>query len=263
MAMQTGEHVARVLVSGAATGLGREIALGLAARGCDLGLADIDQAALAETAAACRVLGVRCETHGCDLAQSGAATEMVQRLAALLGGVDVLVNNAAYSRIELFWDSSEDIWNRTFAVNVVAVAMACRAAGAMMKTQGRGRIVNVTSPSARMAIPEYVAYSASKAAVDSLTRSIAASLGPFGVLVNSINPGMMDTVIQQSTERELARLAGREDLEAFREERTRRVPLRRRPSVEETAEAAVWLCLDAPPYMTAERLNMSGGLDKD
>jgi NAD(P)-dependent dehydrogenase (short-subunit alcohol dehydrogenase family) len=188
---------------------------------------------------------------------------MVGVLTEALGGVDVLVNNAAYSRIEQFWESDETVWKRTFSVNVIAVAMACRTAGVTMKARGAGRIVNVTSPSARMAIPEYVAYSASKAAVDSLTRSIAAALGPFGVLVNSINPGMMDTLIQQSTERELARLAGREDFEAFREERTRRVPLRRRPSVEETAEAAVWLCLDAPPYMTAERLNMSGGLDKD
>ncbi len=253
----------RAIVSGAATGLGRAIALGLARRGCGLGLADIDAKSLAETAAACRALGAHCEAQQCDLAQPSAAGAMVEHLADALGGVDVLVNNAAFSRIEQFWESSEDVWTRTFAVNVIAVGMACRTAGAMMRAQGGGRIVNLTSPSARMAIPEYVAYSASKAAVDSLTRSIAASLGPFGVLVNSINPGMMDTVIQRDTERELARLAGRDDIDAFREERTRRVPLRRRPSVEETAEAAVWLCLDAPSYMTAERLNMSGGLDKD
>lgn len=253
----------RAIVSGAATGLGRAIAVRLAQRGCDLGIADIDPTALAETADACRALGVRCETQHCDLAQGGAASGMVEHLAAAIGGVDVLVNNAAFSRIETFWESDEDVWTRTFAVNVIAVGMACSTAGAMMKAQGSGRIVNLTSPSARMAIPEYVAYSASKAAVDSLTRSIAASLGPYGVLVNSLNPGMMDTVIQRDTERELARLAGREDIDAFREERTRRVPLRRRPSVEETAEAAVWLCLDAPSYMTAERLNMSGGLDKD
>ena len=256
-------NVTKAIVSGAATGLGRQIALGLAARGCVVGLADIDATALAAAAEACRALGARCHTHVCDLAQAGAAAQMVRSLTEALGGIDVLVNNAAYSRIEQFWESDEAVWNRTFGVNVIAVAIACRTAGATMQAQGSGRIVNVTSPSARMAIPEYVAYSASKAAVDSLTRSIAASLGPFGVLVNSINPGMMDTVIQRDTERELARLAGREDFDAFRDERTRRVPLRRRPSVEETAEAAVWLCLDAPPYMTAERLNMSGGLDKD
>ncbi len=253
----------RVMISGAAGGLGRAVALGLAERSCALGLLDLDGDMLSETAAACRAKGVPCEEIVTDLAEPGAASVAVEKIAGLLGGLDVLVNNAAYSRIELFWDSSEEVWERTFRVNVIALAMACRTAGRIMKAQGQGRIVNVTSPSARMAIPEYVAYSASKAAVDSITRSVAASLGPFGVLVNSINPGMMDTPIQRSTEEELARINGRSDFEAFRDERTKRVPLRRRPTVEETARAAVWLCLDAPPYMTAERLNMSGGLDKD
>jgi NAD(P)-dependent dehydrogenase (short-subunit alcohol dehydrogenase family) len=223
-----------------------------AARGCSLGLIDIEADALKETAEICRSAGARCETVAADLAKAGAASEAVAGLDTTLGGLDVLVNNAAYSRIELFWESSEEIWQRTFAVNVIAVAMACRAAAAIMKPQGRGRIVNMTSPSARMAIPEYVAYSASKAAIDSLTRSVAASLGPFGI-----------TVIQQTTEAELARLQGRADIDAFRAERTRRIPLGRRPELGETAEAAVWLCLDAPAYMTAERFNMSGGLDKD
>jgi NAD(P)-dependent dehydrogenase (short-subunit alcohol dehydrogenase family) len=251
------------VVSGAGRGLGREMARLFAARGCSLGLIDIEAEALKETADICRSAGARCETVAADLAKAGAASEAVSGLATALGGLDVLVNNAAYSRIELFWESSEEIWQRTFAVNVIAVAMACRAAAAIMKPQGRGRIVNMTSPSARMAIPEYVAYSASKAAIDSLTRSVAASLGPFGITVNSFNPGMMDTVIQQTTEAELARLQGRPDIDAFRAERTRRIPLGRRPELGETAEAAVWLCLDAPPYMTAERFNMSGGLDKD
>jgi NAD(P)-dependent dehydrogenase (short-subunit alcohol dehydrogenase family) len=251
------------VVSGAGRGLGREMARLFAARGCSLGLIDIEAEALKETADICLSAGARCEIVAADLAKAGAASEAVAGLATALGGLDVLVNNAAYSRIELFWESSEEIWQRTFAVNVIAVAMACRAAAAIMKPQGRGRIVNMTSPSARMAIPEYVAYSASKAAIDSLTRSVAASLGPFGITVNSFNPGMMDTVIQQTTEAELARLQGRTDIDAFRAERTRRIPLGRRPELGETAEAAVWLCLDAPAYMTAERFNMSGGLDKD
>jgi NAD(P)-dependent dehydrogenase (short-subunit alcohol dehydrogenase family) len=255
---------AKVIVSGAGRGLGREIALRLAARGCSLGLIDIEGGALTETARLCRQNGAAlCEEVVTDLAEPGATGVAVEGLAEKLGGLDVLVNNAAYSKIELFWESREEVWQRTFAVNVIAVAMACRAAATLMKAEGKGRIVNMTSPSARMAIPEYVAYSASKAAIDSLTRSIAASLGPFGITVNSFNPGMMDTVIQQSTEVELARLNGRADLEAFRTERTRRIPLGRRPELGETAEAAVWLCLDAPAYMTAERMNMSGGLDKD
>jgi NAD(P)-dependent dehydrogenase (short-subunit alcohol dehydrogenase family) len=89
------------------------------------------------------------------------------------------------------------------------------------------------------------------------------ALAPHGVLVNSLSPGMMDTEMQRSTEAVLAKVEGRTDVEAFLAERTRRIPLGRRAGVDEVAAAAVWLALDAPAYMIAERLNMSGGLDKD
>ena len=154
-------------------------------------------------------------------------------------------------------------WTRTLALNVTALAMACKAAGRVMRDQRSGRIVNITSPGSRMALPDYTAYTASKAGVDSITRAAAVALAPYGVLVNSLAPGMMDTEMQRSTEADLARFHGRDDLQAFLDERTRRVPLGRRAEIAEIAEAVVWLALDAPAYMTAERLNMSGGLDKD
>jgi NAD(P)-dependent dehydrogenase (short-subunit alcohol dehydrogenase family) len=114
-----------------------------------------------------------------------------------------------------------------------------------------------------MALPNYTAYAASKAAVDSITRASAVALAPFGVTVNSVAPGMMDTEMQRQTEAELARIEGRTDLEAFLAERTRRVPLGRRAEIAEVAATVVWLALDAPDYVTAERLNASGGLDRD
>ena len=114
-----------------------------------------------------------------------------------------------------------------------------------------------------MALPNYAAYAASKAAVDAVTRAAALALAPYGVLVNSVAPGMMDTEMQRSTEAELARLEGRTDMDAFLAERTRRIPLGRRAGVEEVAAGVVWLALDAPDYITAERLNFSGGLDRD
>jgi NAD(P)-dependent dehydrogenase (short-subunit alcohol dehydrogenase family) len=132
-----------------------------------------------------------------------------------------------------------------------------------MAAQGGGRIVNVTSPASRMALPNYAAYAASKAAVDSITRAAAVALAPSGVLVNSVAPGMMDTEMQRSTEAALARIEGRADVEAFLAERTRRVPLGRRAEIAEVSAAVLWLALDAPPYITAERLNASGGLDRD
>ena len=132
-----------------------------------------------------------------------------------------------------------------------------------MAARGSGRIVNLTSPASRMGLPNYAAYAASKAAVDSFTRASAVALAPSGVLVNSVAPGMMDTDMQRFTEARLAELEKRPDLDAFLDERTRRVPLGRRAEISEVAAVVVWLLLDAPAYVTAARINASGGLDKD
>jgi len=253
----------RALVTGGGGGMGREIVSQLASRGCAIGVVDINGAGTAETARLARELGAEVVEIVGDFTLEGAPEDAVQRVVDRWGGIDVLVNNAGYGGIEPFLDATFKSWTRTLALNVTALAMACKAAGRVMREQRSGRIVNITSPASRMALPDYTAYSASKAGVDSITRAAAVALAPYGVLVNSLAPGMMDTEMQRSTEAELARVAGRNDLQAFLDERTRRVPLGRRAEISEVAAAVVWLCLDAPAYMTAERLNMSGGLDKD
>jgi 3-oxoacyl-[acyl-carrier protein] reductase len=253
----------RTLVTGAAGGLGREVAIQLAGRGCAVAIADINAEGAAETARQIQELGAEVETIIGDFTREDAPEAAVRSVVGRWGGIDVLVNNAAYGVIEPFLDATFKAWTRTFALNVTALAMACKAAGRVMRDQRSGRIVNITSPGSRMALPDYAAYAASKAGVDSITRAAAVALAPYGVLVNSLAPGMMDTEMQRSTEADLARVNDRIDLQAFLNERTRRIPLGRRAEISEVAEAVVWLCLDAPKYMTAERLNMSGGLDKD
>jgi NAD(P)-dependent dehydrogenase (short-subunit alcohol dehydrogenase family) len=232
----------------------------MARRGCVVGLADIDAKGTAETA---ELIGADSEAIVGDLTLENAPEQAVARVVKRWGGLDVLVNNAAYGIVEPFLEASYRTWTRTMALNVTALAMACKAAGRVMRDQRSGRIINVTSPGSRMALPDYTAYTASKSAVDSITRAAAVALAPYGVLVNAIAPGMMDTEMQRSTEVELARVNGRDDVQAFLDERTRRVPLGRRAEIAEIARAIVWMALDAPGYMTAERLNMSGGLDKD
>jgi len=253
----------RALVTGAAGGLGREVSRQLLARGCAVAICDIDAQGLAETGQLLSAQGGEVECIVCDLTAEDAPQAAVERVVKRWGGLDVLVNNAAYGVIEPFLDATYQAWTRTLALNVTALAMACKAAGRIMREQRSGRIINITSPGSRMALPDYTAYTASKAGVDAITRAAAVALAPFGVLVNSLAPGMMDTQMQRSTEAEMARVNGRTDLQAFLDERTRRVPLGRRATLDEIAQAVVWLCLDAPDYMTAERLNMSGGLDKD
>jgi NAD(P)-dependent dehydrogenase (short-subunit alcohol dehydrogenase family) len=251
------------LVTGAGGGLGREIALQLSARGVAVLILDLNRKGADETAALCRQAGGDAVALIDDLTREGAAEDAVGRAVQRWGRLDILVNNAGYGGIEPFLGMTAELWNRTLALNVTALALASAAAGRVMRDQRSGRIINITSPASRMALPSYTAYAASKAGVDAITRSAAVALAPFGVFVNSVAPGMMDTEMQRVTEADLARLEGREDLQAFLDERTRRVPLGRRVEPAEVAAGVVWLALDAPDYVTAERLNLSGGLDKD
>jgi len=258
-----GQGAPRVLVTGAGGGLGRHLAVDFARRGCRIAIADLNAAGVEESLGLCRKLGAEGIAVVGDLTQAGAPDTAVSAAVEAWSGLDVLVNNAAYGGIEAFLDMTVDLWDRTLAINVKALALLTAAAGRVMKRQGAGRIVNITSPASRMALPNYTAYAASKAAVDSITRAAAVALAPFGVTVNSVAPGMMDTEMQRSTEEALARIEGRDDVEAFLAERTRRVPIGRRAEIGEVAAAVIWLSLDAPAYIMAERLNASGGLDRD
>jgi NAD(P)-dependent dehydrogenase (short-subunit alcohol dehydrogenase family) len=189
---------------------------------------------------------------------------MVADAVDRLGRLDVLVNCAAAAPAEAFLEMTAAAWEAALLVNVRAVALAMAAAGRVMQAQGDGgRIINITSAAARMGLPNYTAYAATKAAVDSLTRSAAMALARHRITVNSLSPGMMDTPLQVRTEGIFAALDGRDDVEAYRAERTARIPLGRRTDPEEMAGVVEWMACDAPDYMTAERLNVTGGLDRD
>jgi NAD(P)-dependent dehydrogenase (short-subunit alcohol dehydrogenase family) len=232
----------------------------MAACGWSVAVADVNEAGARAVAAAC---GEAALAIAVDLARADGPASMVAGAARRGGRLDVLVNCAAVAPAEAFLDMTADAWEQALLVNVRAVALAIAAAGRVMAGQGGGRIINATSAAARMALPDYAAYAATKAAVDSLTRSAAVALAPHGIRVNSLSPGMMDTALQERTEAIFCTLAGRDDLEAFKAERTARIPLGRRSDPEEMARVVVWLATAAPDYMTAARLNVTGGLDKD
>ena len=269
--------VKTVLVTGAAAGLGRAIALALAARQVQVGVCDIDEAGATRTATQCaEIASEGAAVIVADLATPDGPDKAVREALSQFGRLDGLVNNAGFATVEPFLEMTAEAWDRTYHVNIRAVALLCAAAGRAMAgnaaaadataagSSGQGgRIVNITSPAARMALPNYAHYAASKAAVDSITRTAAIALAPLGVTVNSMAPGMMDTVMQSKTEQMMAEVEGRNDLQAYLDERTARVPLGRRTDPDEMAKLVVWLLLDAPQYVTAERLNGSGGLDRD
>jgi NAD(P)-dependent dehydrogenase (short-subunit alcohol dehydrogenase family) len=247
----------RMIVTGGASGLGRAVALGASARGARVAIVDVDGPGARVVAEQCGGVAIEADLIG------GSPERVVEEAAERLGGLDILVNNAGYGAGEAFLEMKASTWDRTLGLNVRAVALASAAAGRIMAAQRSGRIVNITSPASRMALPNYTAYAASKAAVDSITRAAAVALAPHGVRVNSVAPGMMDTPMQRLTEEAFARLEGRTDIDKFLAERTARIPIGHRIEPEEVANVVLWLAFDAPDYVTAERLNMSGGLDRD
>ena len=121
-----------------------------------------------------------------------------------------------------------------------------------------GRIINIGSPASRLGLPYYVVYAASKAAVDSITRSAAIALAEFNIRVNCLSPGRMDTAMQERCERALAEYTST-DYEELVNSRTRALPLKRRAEIEEIAAAALFLASDSSDFMTGSRLNITGG----
>jgi NAD(P)-dependent dehydrogenase (short-subunit alcohol dehydrogenase family) len=253
-----------VIVTGAAAGLGRELALALAARGLGLALVDIDAPGLELTRGACEPQASSLLAIAADLTEAATAPRIVDSVAATFGRFDVLINCAAIGRAEAFSEMTQALWTTTFAINVTAmVTLTLAVTNAMIARKSAGRVINITSPASRMALPNYAAYAASKAAVDSFTRTASVALAKHGITVNSVAPGMMDTAMQRTVEAEMARVEGRSDIEAYLEERTKRVPLGRRAEISEIVESILWLALEAPDYVTCSRFNVSGGLDKD
>jgi len=183
------------IVTGSATGVGRATALQLAQRGCAVvvNYTKSEQEAL-ETLADCKKMGVRALLVKCDVSDDAAVRRMVQQTVDELGGVDVLVNNAGTTTFVNHADFeglTEEIWDRTLAVNLKGVFFCTRAVAPHMKARGQGAIVNVASVAGVRGVGSSIAYAASKAGVINLTMSTARVLGP-EVRVNCVAPGFID-----------------------------------------------------------------------
>ena len=250
------------LVTGAGRGLGRATALLFAREGADLVAVDVDAAAAKETAEQVLALGRRSAAVTADLAEPAAGAGAVAEAVERFGRLDVLVQAAAVLDVEPLLEVTAAAWDRAFAVNARGLFFTLQAAARVMARRGGGRIINISSPASRLPLPLLAVYAATKAAVDSLTRSAAAALAEHQITVNSIAPGRMETPMTERLDRSIATLTGREYTE-LHAERARAIPLGRRAEPEEVAEAALWLAGPAARYVTGCRVNVSGGLELD
>jgi NAD(P)-dependent dehydrogenase (short-subunit alcohol dehydrogenase family) len=241
----------RAIVTGAGSGIGRATALQLAAAGCDVGVTYRENAAGAERVVAeIRDLGRCAASVELDLSEPGAAAAAIDALANALGGVDVLVNNAGVNRRATVLEETVAGFDRTLAVNLVGPWACAQAAARHMIAGGRGgRIVNVTSVLAFVALEGGGAYGAAKAGLELLTKVLALELAPHAIKVNAVAPGHTATPMNY----------GPAELAAASIERPV-IPAARAASPDEIAAAISFLASPAASYATGASLLVDGGL---
>jgi 3-oxoacyl-[acyl-carrier protein] reductase len=234
----------RAIVTGAARGIGAEIARTYVAHGARVVALDVLDAEVRATAAA-----VGAEPVVGDLRDPASARHAMAAAIGLLGGLDVLVNNAGVLRFADLVDITVDDWDLTFDVNVRAMLLTMQAAVPAMRAAGGGRIVNMASMGGKVGAAGQAHYCASKAAVISLTQSAAVELGPLGITVNCICPGFVLTEMGAATRTE-------EMVAAW----TARSPLGRLGQPDDVARMALFLASDDASYCTGQAMNVTGGM---
>lgn len=237
------------VVIGGTSGIGRAIAHGLAEAGADVVPTSRRMEQVAETARAIEARGRRSLAVVSDVSDKASLENLLNRCVETFGKVDILVNSAGKTKRTPTVDVSEAEWNEILDTNVSGTLRSCQVFGRHMLERKYGRIVNIASLSTFVALYEVAAYSASKAAVASLTKSLAIEWAPHGVNVNAIAPGVFRTALNQKLLDETDR--GREFL--------LRTPMKRFGQVEELAGSAVFLASDAASFVTGEVLVVDGG----
>lgn len=235
------------LITGASGGIGSAIAEKLASEGCPVILVShIHKEKTDALAAAITGRGGKALSLAADLSDAASCEALFLVAEAFCGGPDILVNCAGISRVGVFQELSEADWQQLLAVNVTSVYHTCRAVIPLMLRKGGGKILNISSVWGQAGASCEAAYSATKGAVDALSRALGKELAPSGIQVNALALGAVDTAMN-------AWLAP-DERAALEEE----IPAGRFASPKEAAEAA-WSILSAGPYLTGQVIRVDGG----
>jgi NAD(P)-dependent dehydrogenase (short-subunit alcohol dehydrogenase family) len=246
------------IVTGAGRGIGRSIASELADAGCRLALCSRSDSSVTY-AGELAATGVHAFGATVDVADVDAFKGFVREVQEREGTVDILVNNAGINHSGAVASMATDAFDEVFAVNVRGLFYAIQAVLPIMSDQRSGKIVNIASVVARSPVPLYTAYSASKAAVLSLTRGLALELATHNVNVNAVCPANIWSDIWDSSTRELTALTGKSSQQFF-DETIERQPFGRPQTGDEIGAAVVFLCSEAARDITGEAIFVTGGL---
>jgi 2-dehydro-3-deoxy-L-rhamnonate dehydrogenase (NAD+) len=233
------------IVTGAATGIGQAIAIRLADAGARVAVADLNLPGAQQAAAA---LPNGAFALQADVADAGSVGRAVDRVLQQTGQIDILVNNAGIAGPAAYiWDQTDEDWQRNIAVNLTGVFNFCRAVIPHMRKRAYGRIVNVASIAGKEGNPRMTPYSATKAGVIGLTKSLGKEVATEGICVNAVSPAVVQTqILDQLTPEQVAYM-------------TDRIPMRRTARPEEIAYVVHFLSSSECSFVTAQCYDASGG----
>ncbi len=236
------------LVTGAAQGIGKAVALLLARNGADIVVSDINLEKAEETAKEVQTLGRKALAIKVDVAKSDDVDKMVGTILAQFGQVDILVNNAGIARDKLILRMTEEDWDAVLNINLKGTFNCTKAVVRHMSKQRSGKIVNIASVVGEMGNAGQGNYAASKAGVIGFTKTIAREFAQRGINVNTIAPGYIETPMTDALP------------DKAKEELKRLIPMDRLGKPEDVAEAVLFLVSEASSYITGQVLNVNGGI---
>jgi 2-dehydro-3-deoxy-L-rhamnonate dehydrogenase (NAD+) len=233
------------MVTGAATGIGEAIAIRLAEAGATVAVIDLNLSGAQKVAASLPHASFAVEA---DVASAASVARAVDQVLQQTGQIDILVNNAGIAGPAAFiWEQTDEDWQRNIAVNLTGVFNFCRAVVPHMRSRSYGRIVNIASIAGKEGNPRMIPYSATKAGVIGLTKSLGKELATDGICVNAVTPAVVQTqILDQLTPQQVAYM-------------TERIPMRRTGRPEEIAYVVHFLASSECSFVTAQCYDASGG----
>ena len=237
------------LITGAARGIGKAIALKFAAEGADIAFTDLEINDQAEqTRSEIEALGVTCRAYASNAADFAATQVTVEQIHADFGHIDVLVNNAGITKDGLLLRMSEQQWDAVLTVNLKSAFNFIHAIAPIMMRQRNGSIINMSSVVGVNGNAGQCNYAASKAGLIALAKSVAKEIGPRGIRANCIAPGFIDTDMTRQLSDEM------------REQWVKTIPLRRAGTTNDVANVAVFLASDLSSYVSGQVIHCCGGM---
>lgn len=242
------------LVTGGGRGIGRAIALALAAEGAQVAVLDILGDEAERVRGEIEARGVKALALVADLTRRVDVERAVAAALAQWGQIDVLVNNAGWDRLEPFLESEEATWDRVIAVNFKGVLYMCKAVLPHMVAHGRGKVISIASDAGRVGSSGEAVYAGTKGAIIAFSKTLAREMARSGITVNVVCPGLTETPLLQGIRAQSPK--AEKTIEAV----TRAIPLGRVGQPDDVAGAVVYFASPAADFVTGQTLSVSGGL---